>query len=215
LQYFDFGKKLPFSKRFKKNIADFEIFFEFRLMDYLIQAFRLALANEGLTQNEWARKADVLPSDVSKLLNRSLKSMNDRLWRALCNCWWKHPRSGLLILEARLKDEIVRAGRGFSEIRPVIAGEAASQGVDENLRAIERFIAINPDLYRLIDMMADGARKAMAGEQVASEEQPAAERRKQPRFKEVKGVGGEATADPDAPPPEGPAAPDAQTGEAR
>lgn len=86
------------------------------------------------------------------------KGIPDKLLIALCSSW-DDRRTGLLILEAHLKDEIERAGCSLDEIQPQITGEVRNPALDSDIAAIQSYLSKDNDFRSFIAMTADSVRK--------------------------------------------------------
>ncbi|MBC2594923.1 hypothetical protein H5P28_11710 [Ruficoccus amylovorans] len=85
---------------------------------------------------------------MSKVINGTAGDPDQKILTALCT-GWPSKETGVAIMEAHLKDEILRGGRSLDEFT-LGAGPAVSDPIDEHLAAIQRMFAKDPDLRSLI-----------------------------------------------------------------
>lgn len=118
------------------------------------------LTEETKRQADFAELAGVPAQTISRVMKGQAPS--DELLRKMCDAKnWRDPFRGLLVLEARLRDVIEASGHSLEEIYPCITSEE-SKGISQDLTDINNYMRRNPDLYRMISMMADSVRQATA-----------------------------------------------------
>jgi len=129
-------------------------------MNSLAHVFQAMLKEEKKRTADFAKAVNVAPANITRVMQGQTPS--DELLRKMCDAKnWNDPFRGLLVLEARLRDVIEASGHTLEEIYPCIASEE-SKGISQDLIDINNYMRRNPDLYRMISMMADSVRQTKA-----------------------------------------------------
>lgn len=117
-------------------------------MNHIGRAIKTAIAAHKMRQSDVADMLGLSQAYVSKIINGSAGKPDDDILRALCTRW-PDKETGLHIMKAHLKDEILRGGRSLDEIDIALRG-TVSDPIDEHLGAIQRMLQRDPDLRNLI-----------------------------------------------------------------
>ncbi len=107
------------------------------------------------TQDDLAERSGLARSQFSKLLNLEFKkAVPTELLRAVTS-GWPDEYTGQAILEAHLKDEVIRANHSLDEFNLNIDGEVSQ--FDGYLAAIQMVIKTEPTLREVIEYFGKAA----------------------------------------------------------
>lgn len=123
---------------------------------FLPNEIKAAAATLRIEQQDLVSVLGLSQGTISKLIRGAYKVLPEETLRALCTRW-PDKQTGLEILEAYLKDEVIRAGRSLDEVDISIGEPVEDFAFDMHLQAIRHVIMREPDMRRVIAHMGRAA----------------------------------------------------------
>lgn len=146
-------------------------------MNHLGRAIKAAITACRMNQSQASELLGFSTGYVSKLIAGKAGKPDDDILCTLCTRW-PDKETGLHIMQAHLKDEILRGGRSLDELDIILRG-TVSDPIDEHLSAIQRMLKRDPDLRNLIrrigTLAMEDESEAVAGPDSPSPDAPAAD----------------------------------------
>lgn len=134
-------------------------------------AIQAGMALHKMTQSQLADSCGTSGFAITKMLKG--RKPNDELLRALCGPAWPDQMTGIDVAFAWLEDERERTGRADAEISIAVQGvDSESQTIKRNLEDIAAWIPQDIDLRKLIEFLAENARRELKAQRAANQPLP-------------------------------------------